>query len=217
MPQTKNHGACYLCNQDVEHRIIQKHLEKCIENCKDNELARKNEKEKIFLIKIFSGKEFWIYIEINGSSILENLDYFLRKTWVECCEHMSQFTINGERYKYNGKMNKVIHRVLPVGAEFNYEYDFGSTTILTGTVISSRSGELKEDLRLLARNHLPEYFQCTTCQKIPIVICTSCDDLFCEQCKNEHKNCADDDYTLPVVNSPRMGVCGYTGPYNEII
>jgi hypothetical protein len=35
---------------------------------------------------------------------------------------------------------------------------------------------------------------------------------FCDKCGKKHKS--HDEMFLPVVNSPRMGVCGYTGvPY----
>lgn len=206
---SSNSGTCFLCNEEVSHRSITKHIEKCLGK---NALDQSSLKERIFLIKVYCGKEFWLYIEINGSAKLENLDSCLRHVWLECCGHMSQFKINGQRYPYNGGMNSVIHRTLKIDTEFDYEYDFGSTTWLDGKVISSRTGQLKNNVRLVARNHLPADIICETCQKKPDVICTDCQELVCDACKEDHDGCSGEDFMLPVVNSPRMGVCGYCGP-----
>lgn|SRR3990167_4919617 len=215
MAKSKNIGVCLLCKQNVEHRIITKHVEKCLEQNVLNSTAEKNEQGKVFLIKIFAGKEFWIYIEINGSSTLNDLDDFLREIWLECCGHLSQFIINRSDYANDSKKAKTILDTLPVGTEFLYEYDFGDTTELAGLVISVRSGKLQEKIRLIARNNLPENIQCMSCKKTPIVICSCCYDFYCKKCKKDHKNCDGEEYMLPVVNSPRMGVCGYTGPDDE--
>ncbi len=205
---TPNHGTCMLCKQDVQYRSIVKHLNKCLEQEVPRNVASK---EKIFLIKIYSGKLFWLFIEINGSSTLEKLDHFLRKTWLECCGHMSEFNINGEDYSCDGGMSRLIHKILKVDTEFAYTYDFGSSTELKGKVISVRSGKLPKNLRLLARNILPEEVKCTTCQKLPEVICSICYNFCCRKCMQEHNSCEGEEFMLPVVNSPRMGICGYTG------
>ena len=210
MNKIKNIGTCFLCKENVEHLAITKHTKKCVGKHSMADVYAENNKEKIFLVKIFFGKYFWLYVEINGSSTLETLDDFLRKTWLECCYHMSQFKINDVLYSSDEKMGKAIHRTLPVGSKFNYEYDFGSTTKLEGKVISTRYGELTTEIRLIARNNLPEV-QCTQCKRAPEVICTACYDLFCKKCEKSHKSCGGEEYMLPVVNSPRMGVCGYTG------
>jgi hypothetical protein len=204
---TSNNGICILCKENIEHRSMVKHINKCLENS----LNDASSKEKLFLIKIFAGKSFWLYLEINGSSTLEILDSFLRDTWLECCGHMSQFDINSESYSSDGEMQKVIHRVLDVGVTFDYEYDFGSTTQLKGKVISTRPGKLLKEIRLLAQNNLPEEIQCSICQKHPEAICSVCYDFFCKKCRRKHDNCEGEECMLPVVNSPRMGVCGYEG------
>jgi hypothetical protein len=203
-----NTGTCFLCNDKVSHRSITKHIEKCLVN---NASHQPSEKENIFLIKVYCEKAFWLYIEINGSAKLGDLDDYLRRIWLESCGHMSQFEINDQRYSSNGGMNKVIHQTLKVGTEFDYEYDFGSTTWLEGKVISSRPGQLKNKIRLVARNHLPADLLCETCQNKPDIICMECQELVCEACKEDHGDCGED-FMLPVVNSPRMGICGYCGP-----
>jgi hypothetical protein len=213
MSSSKNLGTCLLCSETISHRTITKHLSQCIEKSEVTVPSScPDEKEKIFLIKVFAGKLFWLYIEINGKGTLDDLDYFLRHIWLECCGHMSQFVIDNEYYDENeGNMNKPIHRLFNIDTSFDYSYDFGSTTELEGKVISVRPGKLSNVIRLVARNNLPEEIVCTTCQKIAEVICSYCGDLFCEECRKTHNSCEDDEYMLPVVNSPRMGVCGYSG------
>lgn len=210
MSKSKNVGTCLLCKKNIDHRSMIKHLSQCLAN-EGPQKEPTSQKDKIYLIKVFSGKYFWLYIETNGSASLDQLDSFLRETWLECCGHMSQFNIDGDGYSSDGEMNKSIQRVVDVGTEFHYEYDFGTTTELEGTVISTRHGKLKKPVRLLARNHLPEGILCKTCQKNAEVICSVCYGFCCNKCKKKHKGCEGEDYMLPVVNSPRMGVCGYTG------
>jgi hypothetical protein len=60
-----NTGTCFLCNEDVSHRTITKHIDKCLKN---DSSFQQSEKERIFLMKINGGKAFWLYIEINGST-----------------------------------------------------------------------------------------------------------------------------------------------------
>jgi len=91
MSKTKTSGTCYLCQQTVAHRMIDGYLMQSLEkgSLQNEGDVTQSEKEKIFLRKIFSGPLFWIYIEINGSSELKDLDEFLRATWLKCCGHMS--------------------------------------------------------------------------------------------------------------------------------
>ena len=205
---TSNHGLCVLCKQDVQYRSMTKHLNKCLAQEISPNITSK---EKIFLIKIYSGKLFWLFIEINGLSTLEKLDAFLRRTWLECCGHMSQFNINGEYYSSEEEMGVLINSILNIGTEFDYVYDFGSSTELKGKVVSIRPGKLSKKLRLLAQNTLPEEVKCTTCQELPEVICSVCYDFCCKKCKQKHNSCEGEEFMLPIVNSPRMGICGYTG------
>ena len=109
------------------------------------------------------------------------------------------------------KIGSALHRK---GLTFTYEYDFGSTTELTGHVLGIREGCLgRTATRLLARNDAPEW-SCEKCSRPATIICPLCIQdgayLFCETHAHEHP-CADEEVYLPVVNSPRMGVCGYVG------
>jgi hypothetical protein len=99
-----------------------------------------------------------------------------------------------------------------------YEYDFGSSTNLQIRVIGSFSFKADKPVVLLSRNEPLEIY-CNMCKEEPAtVVCVihnwDDDTLFCETCAKKHAmQCPDfKDYSaMPVVNSPRYGVCGYTG------
>lgn len=100
------------------------------------------------------------------------------------------------------------------GQRFTYNYDFGSTTTLTGQVLGVRAGCLgRTATRLLARNDPPRW-RCEACTQPATIVCPLCIDsgpcLFCDVHAQQHP-CAVEEVYLPVVNSPRMGVCAYAG------
>jgi hypothetical protein len=139
---------------------------------------------------------------------------------------MSQFHINDHHYvmpydtsfeiwEHEGDMNiKVSEAIGEDAVQFQYEYDFGTTTHLRLRVVGKRKGEkIKKGLRLLARNEAPDW-QCAKCDQPATDICVYClyenGDAYCDKHKDGHG--CDEEYFLPVINSPRTGDCGYDGP-----
>lgn len=207
----KNVGTCYLCKKEVSNRTVKKHLLHCIEQ-RQSQRNRSGRNAETFLVKVSAEKLFWLYIDINGKNTLADLDDLLRKTWLECCGHMSCFVINRNRYINDDEMNQKIQSVFYQGIRFQHQYDFGDTTTLQGEVVTVHSGELKKSPELLAQNHFPSDIVCDRCQAPPQHICSGCGDCFCKTCLEQHDDCEGEEFILPAVNSPRMGVCGYTGP-----
>ena len=154
---------------------------------------------------------YWLQLEARQDATLKQLDSLLRDVWLECCGHMSTFRVGGGEPSMRSKAGAVFHSP---GLRFEYDYDFGSTTALRGQVLSAREGAPgRNAVRLLARNS-PLRWSCATCGAEAAVICSFCvheeDCFFCEKHADAHP-CAEEDAFFPVVNSPRMGVCGYTG------
>lgn len=120
---------------------------------------------------------------------------------------------NGEIPK--GRKAKV---ALHEGLALKYQYDFGSTTELRIVVVAEYPVKADDKIVLLSRNE-PLKIDCDSCKTAPAVhLCVAHaweeDSLFCSKCAKKHaKNCTNfEDYaSFPVVNSPRMGVCAYTG------
>ena len=91
--------------------------------------------------------------------------------------------------------------------------DFGSTTYLKLKVVAESYDILKgSNIKVIARNDQPQ-ITCSCCDKFATKICTEClwtgEEWLCDDCAKNHK-CSEEMF-LPVVNSPRTGICGYTG------
>jgi hypothetical protein len=152
---------------------------------------------------------YWMHLKVSADADLGDLDSFLRDIWLECCGHMSAFSIEDEELD----MDEIVEDIFKPGLKIRHEYDFGSTTELLISVIGEYKGPVKEKIELLARNEPPQIL-CNECGKVPAVeICTECSwsgkGWLCKSCAKKHK--CGEDMMLPVVNSPRTGVCGYTG------
>ena len=110
-------------------------------------------------------------------------------------------------------MNEKLSAILSPGQKWLYEYDMGSTTELALNVVSEFEGTLKKGkVAILARNDVPKII-CNQCEKPATTICADCiydnQGWLCDDCAGKHG--CDEEMFLPVVNSPRTGVCGYAG------
>lgn len=168
--------------------------------------------------------EYWLHLEVDEGRTLKDLDQFLRDIWLECCGHLSAFAISDTTYdshpeggwRPSKSMRVKLGEVLEEGMKFDYEYDFGSTTELQLKVLSEQKTKpLGKPIKILARNNPPR-LECTSCQKEATCVCSMClwgegkEVYFCDACAEKHVCEGDGEAFLPVVNSPRMGVCGYT-------
>ncbi|MEW6573824.1 MAG: hypothetical protein AB1374_09365 [Bacillota bacterium] len=170
---------------------------------------------------------YWMHLDVRAKAKLKDLDRFLRDIWLECCGHLSAFIIQKERYSsspdrfgFENSMNFAVGGLLLPGIKCYYEYDFGTPTELVLTVVSERLSERKGGkkgapaVQLLARNNAPA-ITCLSCGGIATQVCSWCvceggNAWLCDDCAAEHA--CGEDYLLLVVNSPRVGICGYTGP-----
>lgn len=210
----KSEGTCNFCKKRFLGSAMLKHLQACTDRKKQIESDKAE--GKVFLIKA-SCEPFWVYFETNSTSTLSNIDSFLRDLWLECCGHLSLFTINGINYASNPQpghgdksIDISIDKVLSKGLVFHYEYDFGTTTYLALKAISTRTGNL-EDINIIARNIIPD-LKCK-CGQLAKEICIdrACkgNGLLCKKCTKKYE--CGEEMLLPFVNSPRSGMCGYTG------
>ena len=153
---------------------------------------------------------YWLIIEAKAGAQLGHVDALLRQLWLECCGHRSVFRLGRREAAMTTPMATAFART---GSKVEYEYDFGSTTALTGELVGTRLGSSgRVSVRLLARNE-PLVWPCGECEAPATVVCPYCidsdDGLFSmhmPMCTN-----TDEEIYLPVVDSSRMGVCGYTG------
>ncbi|MEW5802881.1 MAG: hypothetical protein AB1847_12350 [bacterium] len=219
-------GRCYFCNGTFGKAEMAKHLLSCRAKAVSEQPTQgkrkqsKSDKTFHLLVEGRYQPEYWMYIEVKAKATLDDLDEFLRDIWLECCGHMSAFTID-ERTFISGPDRESgeegfdikLEKILSPKMKFYHEYDFGTTTDLTLKVLSEQEGSLGDwPVQLLARNEAPK-INCEVCGKVATQVCSQCIDegegWLCGECAEEHE--CGEDMLLPVVNSPRVGMCGYTG------
>lgn len=225
MTRRLSYGMCGLCGERKTKATMGAHLR----TCAPSHDAAKGLAAGLFQLRVEGGlsRMYWLDLEIKAEVELRHLDDFLRGVWLECCGHLSCFHI--DRFDYSvvlddtfevraneRTMDHRIGKVLSEGQRFSYEYDFGTTTELALRVTGRRDGIIgRAPLRLLARNE-PPVWPCNECGEPAVVVCPFCswdsDSFYCRKHARGHK-CSEggEGAFLPVVNSPRMGMCGYTG------
>jgi len=218
--QPPSKGVCQLCQGTFTKTTITRHLQRCVA---EQEPPRGKERKLVHLIVDGFGP-YWLHVEMPGNATFQDLDGFLRHIWLECCGHLSAFKFDRDimgrldldddspsdfEFPEDELMDYEIAELLEPKLAFGYEYDFGSTTALRLKVAGIRAGAWagKERVRLLARNLLPEA-ACNGCGKPAQWIDVEGEVLLCAACVEGD---GEGEGMLPVVNSPRMGVCGYTG------
>lgn len=205
-------GSCASCKQSYRIDEMIKHVSAC-------EQRPTGELEGLQIgVRAPELPEFWMLIETQPKASLDDLDAFLRESWLECCSHMSAFKIGNKTYTDNDPGSVKGHgagvplsEVLAPGTEFDYEYDFGSTTALALKVFGPLTCKPStKPVRLLALNEPPQRV-CAGCGQPANGLCTECEGTpLCRACTKTHE--CGDEMIAPIVNSPRAGVCGYTGP-----
>lgn len=219
MIQQTSPGTCSLCKAAFDKGAMAKHLADC--ERRDAPPKGKASVQRLFhlLIEGAGLPEYWLHVEVPAAATLGDLDAFLRRTWLECCGHLSMFVIGKRRFQPSdpydsaGNMEVGLGEVLRPRMKFHHEYDFGTTTELVLRVLGKREGPFEGKVpHILARNDPPQ-FTCTSCGKPATEMCTQCiyDDAgwLCKACGKKHE--CGEEMLLPAVNSPRVGMCGYTG------
>lgn len=221
--RTQSRGICLYCGAEFTKQGASKHLAACagrraiIEKAESSKAAA----EPLLHLRVRGAyfKEFWLDIEMRGSATLGDLDSYLRAIWLECCGHLSQFSFGGWRGD-ELSMGIKAASVFQTDAELTHLYDFGTTSETLIKPVGARTGKptTKHPIVLMARN-LPPTVECMTCGEPAKWFCSECQiehdetGFLCDTHEAEHPH---DDYggTAPLVNSPRVGMCGYSGPAN---
>jgi Plasmid pRiA4b ORF-3-like protein len=229
MARQTSKGICTFCQSELSKSAMTRHLEGCeqraITEAKAGSKQKAQPTRKLHLV--VEGRDlpmYWMHLEITASTTLTALDQFLRKTWLECCGHLSAFEIDGVRYAIDAgmyddgdrgekSMRVRLDKVLRPGQTCTYEYDYGTTTELKLKVISEQQGAARGNaIQVLARN-TPPVILCEECGKPATEVCSQCifDERgwLCNDCAEAHE--CGEEMLLPVVNSPRVGMCAYTG------
>ena len=226
MPRTISTGQCTACQQTLAKNTMTRHLATCSKRLvldQQPPTGRSKAREISLLHLIVEGKDlpqYWLHVEIPADASLKHLDQFLRDIWLECCGHLSAFTIHGVRYAVladpefgDRGMTGKVGALLAPGTTALHEYDYGTTTELQLRSLAERQGIARGyGVRMLARN-VPPDTPCEECGQPATQVCSQCiweeAGWVCDTHAQEHA--CGEDMLLPVVNSPRVGMCGYVG------
>jgi hypothetical protein len=245
MPTNTNSGPCRLCGKTFGKAAMTRHLTSCWQKhmAAPSKPAAKHSWFHLIIEGRFN-RDYWLHLQASAKESFGSLDSVLRRIWLECCGHLSAFEFPVKRRFPRGApfdLAGLMHVMAAVAAEdggmededaifgatlgsrltkgvlFTYEYDFGSTTKLSLRVAGQYpSPVMKGAIKVLARNDPPEV-PCSVCKRPATQICSECiydgSGDFCDACAEKHE--CGEEMLLPIVNSPRAGVCAYSGPSVE--
>lgn len=161
---------------------------------------------------------YWLVLEVSPTATWDDLDGFLRHIWVECCGHLSSFEHAGTTFASDmdgadewaanpRSMGERIVDSVGTGSRFSYEYDFGTTTELTGRALALVPGaSTGAAIEVLARNELPVH-PCAECGRSATTVCALCYQAadvpcwYCDACSGRHR-CSDPDGDYCRVSPP---------------
>ena len=231
MSRTQTRGSCVFCSREFAKGGMSRHLQTCSKRQDVQTEADHSKRHRQTLYHLQAqdawGAGYFLHLEMRGQATLRELDSYLRAIWLECCGHLSAFEIAGVSYDNTPDpwgesegllMGAVkVSSVFRTGLEIAYEYDFGTTSELTIKVVAQREGKplTEHPIFLMARNNF-EQSPCMICGKPATWLCSECiydreDDRgeLCDEHADGHEH---EDMMLALVNSPRTGMCGYSGP-----
>jgi hypothetical protein len=180
---------------------------------------KKGNREALFHLRVQDawGGDFWLDLEVRGSATLKEIDRYLRAIWLECCGHLSRFSF-GKGWGEEISMRRRVQEVFAPDVELTHIYDFGTSSETLLKFVGAREGNptTAKPIALMARNLMPEA-ECIECGQPATHLCMQClyeeegKGTLCDEHAQTHPH---DEYgePLPLVNSPRLGMCGYDGP-----
>lgn len=91
-------GTCTYCGDTYAKGGMVRHLRACSD--RDEAIAAATngaQTETLYHLRADDewAPPFWLDLEMRGSASMEELDSYLRSIWLECCGHLSKFTIGG--------------------------------------------------------------------------------------------------------------------------
>ena len=209
-------GTCTYCGEVITRRAVDKHLAVCQK--RQAVLQASNQADETLWrlqIQPTYNKSFWLVLEMRGSASLNQLDKYLRSIWLECCGHLSEYTPSASSH-FKIPKSRLANDTFAAGLTLHHMYDFGSTSHTDIKVLDKALGRpaTKNPISLLARNQLPNE-TCSECEQKAGWLCMECLNEFgdltflCNEHYDEHLH---EEGVVALVNSPRLGMCGYSGP-----
>lgn len=216
--QQQSRGICQYCENEYAKGGMIRHLRACTQR-EEAVASAGQEPETLYHLRAEDAwsSAFWLDLEMRGTAPLKELDAYLRAIWLECCGHLSRFSVGGWGGGEIAKTRRA-SQVFDPDAELTHIYDFGTSSETLIRVMDVREGAptTRHPIALMARN-LPPEVTCMECDEPATWLCIECmyeEDRPGTLCDAHAETHPHDSYgpPLPIVNSPRVGMCGYTGP-----
>ncbi len=215
-------GVCAFCGRNLTGGGMSRHLATCSKRQEAIRAADESPGRRTRLLHLHLRdawrENYWLYLEMDARAPMAHLDDYLRAIWLDCCGHMSAFFLGKPWLGRGVPMGAPAGRALQPDQKIYHLYDFGTTSTTLIRVVGAREGKplTHHPIYLMARNSPPEY-PCMECGQPARWFCWECQieedksGLLCDLHLEDHPY---EDYGPPVeiVNSPRMGLCGYAGP-----
>ncbi|HSO87034.1 MAG TPA: hypothetical protein VLQ91_10810 [Draconibacterium sp.] len=209
--ELNSEGRCLYCDELLSQSEIGRHLAKHLSMMEKESVGKS--RSNYCHVEVEAG-EMFLHLLVKGDATMKIIDGFLRDIWLECCGHLSAF---GHK-NFKIKMKDLVENVFQPRIKIFHDYDFGTTTRVFLNAKKQYQLNLKDKIILLSRNE-PLKIMCSICKKKPAInLCSVCwynsEAFYCKACSAKHAETCEDftEYAeMPVVNSPRMGECGYTG------
>jgi hypothetical protein len=225
IPVTK--GKCRRCGHSRTRAALRNHLLVCSASVPQTPARgrpKPPETEGLLIEVVGRPRAYWMFLGVACDAKLSDVDALLRATWLECCDHLSESVIGSTRYASvpsptfsfgprAQSMHVQVPKVFRPGVPIAHRYDFGSTTVLDLSLVGPLPIPVPpKSVALLANNEAPQ-FACSRCSQPAVSLCVECEadgqGFLCAACSDQH---ACEETLCAVVNSPRMGICGYDGP-----
>ena len=175
---TAHFGQCCRCGKQTNNQVaITRHMQSCLEQWQDQENILESEPQRpgeaddiYWHLSVKSDQRHCMEILVPQGATLEQMDRFLRETWLECCGHLRAFqfgplqvssTLDSEMANSINdidmtpliNMESEITQVLMPGFSVNHQYDFGTTSVTTLTCRSIYPLRAKPAITVVARNN----------------------------------------------------------------
>jgi len=212
-------GACVYCGRVLTRGGMTRHLASCAARtarAREAAGATGSAPESLLHLEVRDGGwgDYWLHLEMPASTKLSALDSYLRAIWLECCGHMSKFSIGCVWGGRDVGMTTRVGRAFGASRELLHVYDFGTESVSRIRLVGERQGVAapKRPVTLMARNQ-PHDVRCRKCDAPATMLCLECgyDESPGVFCRRHARGHAHEDLR-PIVNSPRVGLCGYDGP-----
>lgn len=215
-------GTCRLCGNQYRARGLSRHLQSCLPKRVDRLEDGSGEAREAFHVAAHGygvlSNQYRIDLVVAADATLKDVDTVLRRVWMECCGHKSAFYTASQQ---EADMNARAEDVLAPREQLTYVYDFGTSSEAELNVreVVSLAAPVAP-VQLIARND-PPTVTCHACDDATATqVCATCvyrdTFAFCDACADAHEDaCPDRPVLRPIVNAPRTGLCGYTGPSRE--